>query len=264
MMTRIHADQKRMVADKAIRGYPRIDPRSSASGITLTEVLIASAVAAVVTVGIVAVDVSRTRFQAELRRRSGVLTDVAQTGLAASIQFARSLEAADRVIIVTPNDPADVRLRTFAPTADCGGGCLNPPSGAPAMCCYDTAGNYRWDEYKRTGNELRYYRDLATCTGLSVLSREIGSFSVNFTDATPQAPPGGEPPLNPVGLDTNTFQYTLLWDNGLAGAQRLTHTFGGTVTSRAIPYSDVNATAIDSGTGLAPPGVAGPPAEGCP
>ena len=240
----------------------------TARGMTLTEVLVASTVAALVAIGITAVEVSRARNQAELRRRSGVLTDVAQTGLAASILFARNLENADRVIIRANADPADLWLRTVAPTVNCGSGCINPPSGAPVPCCYDQSANYRWDEYRRTGNELRYYRDVTNpvvlCTDLTVLSREIGSFSADFVDATQQAPPGGEPPIGGAGADNNAVQYALIWDNGLSGAQQLTHTFGGTVISRAIPYSNVNAGAGDSGSGLAPAGVGNPPVGSCP
>ena len=234
---------------------------------TLTEVLVASAVAAIAVIGITAMEVSRARNQAELRRRSGVLTDVAQTGLAASIQLTRSVEAADRIRFLAAGDPTNMLLRTFDPDTDCAGlpnSCVAPPGGAPALCCYDVAANYRWDEYRRTGNELRYYRDIANvaaggCANRTVLSREIGSFSVDFVDATPQAPPGGEPPIGAPGSDSNTLRYSLLWDNGLAGAQRLTHTFSGQITSRAIPYSNVNSGAGDSGSGMAPPGVSDPP-----
>ena len=230
-------------------------------GITLTEVIVASAIAILIALGVIALDAGRIRSQEALRRRSGLLTDQAQVALAASIRLAKSLESADRIVLVNGSPSDDVQLRTFDPNTDCAGqanSCVAPfATGVPAQCCYDLAANYRWGEYARTGppaNELRYYRDTdAGCANLTVLSSEVGRLDFSFVDAQP-----------PVGADNNVLSYSLLWDNGLTGAQNLTHTFAGQVTSRPIPYSSVNANVItipaDSGSGLAPLTVSDPPA----
>ena len=63
--------------------------------------------------------------------------------------------------------------------------------------------------------------------------------------------------------DNNLIRYAVAWDNGLAGPRNRTQTFTGQVTSRAISYSNVGASAGDSGRGLDVGGLNSPPAS-CP
>ena len=51
--------------------------------------------------------------------------------------------------------------------------------------------------------------------------------------------------------DNNLLEYVVTWNNGLLAPRTRWHTFRGHVVSHAIPYSNVNATANQSGTGLA-------------
>ena len=225
-------------------------------GLTLMELMVASTIAMVVAFGVWTMDVGRFRMNEELRERSGVATYQGQAALTAAMKLAKSLESADRINVVSTN-PGDVKIRLFAPVADCGIGCIG--GGNPDPCCFDNPANYRWEQYRLTGNDLQWYRDMGTCA-LRIIAREITGLTVVFQDAALAAPPGGEPM---GGADNNLLQYTVTWDNGLPGPRNRTQTFTGQVTSRAIPYSDVNAAAGDSGWGLDAGGLNNPPGS-CP
>ncbi|MBI3010978.1 MAG: hypothetical protein HYY58_00595 [Candidatus Omnitrophica bacterium] len=208
---------------------------------TLTEVLVATALAALVVIGLGTMDASRGRIQEDLRSRAGAM--VAQTLPALSlVELAKSLERADRIVILSPGD-IQVRYVYQCPT--------NPPNPA----CFDDANNYRWEELRlRNGNLERL---LSTACGTpEVLADQITSLTFQYKHEA-ASPPGGDP-FAPDLSDNNAIEYVVTWSDGPR-----THEFRGEVTSRAIPYSDVNASNGDSGSGLAPAGVSDPP-PACP
>ena len=258
------------------------------NGMTLIEVIVAAALALVVVLGIGTMDVGRLRMEDELRNRSGLLSEQSKAALA-SLSLTKALERADRINIrntgIAGNAPfiaadqADIQIRTFEPDTNCtvvGAGCPvicpNCVAVPQPPCCFDIPGNYRWDEYKRNAatNEIWFYRDAGGAGGCvrRVLAREAVQMTVTFRDEAP--PPAGdparEPPVGgPAGADNNTIAYTIRWDNGLAAANQRTQDFRGQVTSRAIPYSNINAAVGNSGWGQATGAVdpSAPPAA-CP
>ena len=235
----------------------RVKPASH--GMTLTEVLVASALALVVVVGIGRLDVARFQIGEDIRRVSvGRGIGHQETALAA-LHLSKHFEVADRLLLINsgvPGSPpfaggpagfANVQLRI--PVC---------PAVPPTPACYDVATSYRWDQFVRNGAELRYYSntDTAGCGNLRVLAREIGSFTLTLMDTATLPPPGGEsfdPPAAPA--DNNVVEYALLWDNGAAPTP-LTHEFRGMVAARSVTYSDLNTNCAgpggpcDSGTSL--------------
>ena len=264
---------------------------TASSGVTLIEILVASAVALVVALGIGTMDVGRLRMENEVRSRTGVTTEQEKVALAA-LSLSKALERADRINLLNtgingnlpfnaPPNRGDIQIRTFEPDTDCpvvNGNCpivctdVNPAlrcTGAlPPPCCFDIPGNYRWDEYKRRGppggpavaNVIWFYRDAGARCVRRVLAGEASQMTVTFQNEAPP-PPGGDPPVGAAGSDNNTIAYLIRWDGG---AWR-TRDFRGQVTSRAIPYSNINAAVGNSGwgqaTGNADPS---PPPAACP
>ena len=242
-------------------------------GVTLTEVLIASAITVVVILGLSLLDAARLRMGEELKARSGLTSGHAQAAVA-SFHLARELARADRFFIRdsglagvnpggTPPNQGKVQLRFNE-------ACASP--GEPS--CFDTAANYRWDEYRISGGHLdgghlEHFKDTqANCAKKRLLATQVASLTFRFRDEAP-APPGDPPFATPE--DNNALEYSILWDNGLSGPDHRTHELHGLVESRAIAYSDVpgsdlNAAKGDSGTGVDATGVLGvsvPPAV-CP
>ena len=217
---------------------------------TLTEVLVASTVAVVVIIAITRFDVNRMRLEKELRERSGLFSEQHRLILAIN-QITIAIQQADRVTVlgILGHNTLQVRI-----PVGCSGATPPDPS------CFDNAADYQWDQYGVTTGELRWYQNIGTgCNTPTVLAKEIALFGVSFTDqASP--PPGGDPP----GQDNNLLWYTLRWDNGLTGSEQRAQEFQGHITSRAISYSNLNGTATDSGSGLAPPGTGNPPGAPCP
>ena len=123
-------------------------------GITLTEVLVASALAAVIAIGIATLEGSRAKVEQEVIRQSGVASDQGAVALA-TIGMAQRITQADRVVI---NNGTGV-FQFRAPV-----GCM---AGVPAPNCFDNAANFGWEQYRLTGGQLRLYtntgRAAATC-----------------------------------------------------------------------------------------------------
>ena len=245
------------------------DPRQ---GVTLTEVLIASALAVIVVIGIGALDVTRTRMEEKLRQDSGVLSERGQVALAA-LQMSRHLGRADRIRIletgilgVNPTsggiDHGIIQIR-YADVAGC------PQPVAPS--CLDNAATYHWDQYSLGSGSLVHYEDTLVngppnCVG-KVLAQQVGSLTFRYQDVA-QTPPGGAP-FAPDESDNNIVEYAVRWDNGLTTPDHQDLVFRGEVDPRAIAYSDVNAELTpaegDSGSGVAPATPAfDPPAAPCP
>jgi hypothetical protein len=219
------------------------------SGLTLTELLLAASVAVVVALGIGTLEGNRTRMAEEILSRTGVRSEEGQAALA-TVRLAESIATADRFSFDGGN-------RLFRIPRNCIGG------APPAPGCFDDPASYEWDQYQLTGGELRWYRNIgAGCGDLQVMARNITVFTLAYQEPPGSvAPPGGDPA---TPGDNNLLQYAVTWDNQLAAPRNRTHTFSGWVMGRAIPYSDVNTTATQSGSGLAPAVVSPPPAVVCP
>lgn len=236
-----------------------VTPRQTCRGLTLTEVLIASALAVVVIMGIGSVDVARLRMEEELKARSGLTTGQGQVALA-TIQFTKDIATADRLYImdsgiagVDPGGTVDqgkLRIRY----SDC---------STPA--CFDNAASYRWDEYRVQAGKLEKLSDVhVNCSNVRVLASEVGSLTFRFRDEGPPPPGGGEPFTGPE--DNNALEFSIRWQ----GTDSRTHEFHSLAETRAISYSnvedtDLTGTAGDSGSGVdVPPRDSPPPLIVCP
>ena len=209
----------------------------TSNGFTLTELLVAMTLAALVAIGIGTVEGSRAKIEQEILQRSGLLSGQADVALAAA-RIAERLTAADRF-----NIDNGAGLYQFRVPVGCAGAAIPPPS------CFDDPANYQWDQYKlNAGGALTLYtKTEAGCATSRVLAKNVAALTLTYFDqASP--PPGGDPPVQ----DNNILQYSLTWDNGMLGANKRTRQFTGGVAGRAIPYSKVNSGATDSGSGLAP------------
>ena len=206
-------------------------------GYTLTELLIASAVGAIVMLGMVTMDAPNMRIYTMLRRQMSYQhSDAAM----AMMHIAQNIKRADRI-------------RLFGAL----GMQLRIPQSPTNL---DLAANYRWVQYKYVGatRQLIYYENIPPCTQQTVIANQITAADfLTGLDIAP-APPGGDPAAY-APSDLNQVDYTLTWDNGLTGANQLTHRFDGYGTARAIPYQDMYSNFPDSGRGLTPTNVSPPP-----
>ncbi len=237
-------------------------------GFTLIELMIATSLTAIVMLALGTADATRVRIEQELRERAKINGSEEMRAALAATRLTKSLERADRIVIrnsgggvapgVVPGGPANravVQLRHV----EC--------PGTPDATCLDDPTRYSWEEYRRVGNELEYlYPVTSTCPAPQVFAAEISSFTMQFRNAKPVEPPGGDP-FAPDPADNNTVEFALEWDNQLTGLDRRRHEFRQEVTSRNISYTDMNANLApgngDSGTGLAPAGISNPPSP-CP
>ena len=235
-------------------------------GLTLTEILIASALAVVVIAGIGILDVTRTRMQLELEERSGMGSEEPQVALAA-IRLGRSAELADRLVILETGIPG---VQPTAAGAE-GHGKVQlryVDDGCQTTACLDDATSYHWDEYRWNGQTVEYFRDTqnaANCGTPVQRTRQVAAMTFRFKDEAP-VPPGGDP-FAPDLSDNDVLEFALRWDNTLSGADHKDHEFRGEAMTRAAPYSNVNAGKTgpgDSGTGLAPDEPAFTPPAPCP
>ena len=232
-------------------------PRSSIGsvahrGVTLTEMLIAAALATIVVLSLTEFDVARFRMGEEIRRHSGTLTPEHGRAAFTVIHLAKRLERADRLDLQPdgPNQVLNIRTPNFT-TPGCAGVLIPPAS------CLDLAANYRWEQYNLSPTgELRVYTPPG-CASWVVLASQITSLNFFYRDETPTppapapTPPGGEPPVQ----DNNIMEFRIGWSDG-AG---ISHDFVGQMTIRAGAYTNVM-------TGLQPPGGAdiSPPPATCP
>lgn len=215
----------------------------AAQGFTLTELLLASAMTGMVIIGANTIFGTAIRVQIDLQRnRSGALSQEMAAGLAV-VRIAKHLEVADRINRVSATS-LQVRM---------------PPASAADL---DDPAAYRWDQYRwdpAPQKALLLFQDIAGgCPAPVVLAREIASVSFDYRNRGPLAPPSGTEPFAPGAEDNNVIEYTVVWDDGARG-----HQYQGEITARGIPYSDVAANGGDSGLGLLPPALSGPPPLGC-
>ncbi|MBI4343531.1 MAG: prepilin-type N-terminal cleavage/methylation domain-containing protein [Candidatus Omnitrophica bacterium] len=246
-------------------------PERAPRGVTLAEVLIASALGALVLAGIATMGSNRVRMQADFARHSPILaTGYLDTALALQ-HLQKSLAAADRVNILNADLSVQVRIpemRANKPPT-----CTSCTGPAPAPCCLDDARNFRWVQYELqdtaadsdTVPELWFFDDTASASGCpkpKQLSPRVTSLRIDYMDRADLPALGGVEPF-PGGEDNNILKYTMTW-TGTApgGGTALTHDFRGETALRAAVYSAVNAAGngpLDSGSGLAEPSVSPPP-----
>lgn len=234
-------------------------------GVTLTEVLIASALTVIVVMGINSLDITRFRIEQDLRQRTGAGSISQREAALAVLHLSKALEQADRANILNTGIPGQApfagppgrgNLQVRIPTC---------PTAPADPTCFDAAANFRWDQYRfdPATQTLRFYSNTASgCTSVKTLASQIESLTIRYMDRAP-APPGGDP-FGVDPSDNNMVQVTLRWNDGAAISPR-THEFQSEVAVRGMAYSDVNAEAAgagDSGSGLAPLGVSSPPG-GC-
>lgn len=199
--------------------------RPGHDGVTLLEVMIASAIAAVIAIGLGTIEGSRARMTEEIRRQSGLMEPERRNAALAAAHLAKSLGTADRFerIAEGTNWRLNVRLPDCV-TAD--------------PTCFDDALNYEWVQYRldTVSGELRMYRFARTaslarplpCPTGHVLAREITALDF--------------PTLSP-----NLVQYRVTWTSGTRS-----QTFQGQVITRFRPDQAVAGT----DTGLQNPTVA--------
>lgn len=178
-------------------------------GVTLLEVMIASAIAAIVAIGISTIEGSRARMTEEIRRQAGLMEPERKNAALAAVHLAKALETADRF-----NFPAAGVYQMRLPVC---------PTTPPDPSCFDDADNYEWRQYRRNGNELRLYRRHpwpagAGCPAPQVLARDVTNLTIDF----------------PSAGDTNIVRYAITWDNGPRD-----QTFRGRVITRFRPNAGI-------------------------
>ena len=210
-------------------------------GLTMTEIVVASALAMVVLIGIVSVDVARVRISEDVYNRSSTRQPNRAGAALAVIHIQKHLEGADRISINGGAGIFQFRVPEMT-TAGCAG------AAPPAPSCFDDVNNYRWYQYRRTaGNQLFFYESPPGCGGGGKwLASEITALVFAYQDEAP-APPGGDPALQ----DNNMLSYRVTWNNGTDS-----QTFNGQVAVRAGAYTNLMSGLHQPGS----PMVAPPPA----
>ncbi len=171
-------------------------------GVTLLEIMIASAIAAVIVLGLAMVEGTRARVTEDVRHR--VIDEPERKNAAlAALTIAKDLERADR-FNPPPGSGTTVLLNIRYP--DC-------PLPVDATTCFENSANYQWVRYNLTGGQLSMYRfprapwPPVSCPTAQVLAS--GITTLNFT------------PIN------NGVTYVVTWTSG-----GRSQTFQGNVITR--------------------------------
>lgn len=190
-------------------------------GFTLMEILVAGMIAVIIIFAMTRVDLTRVRIQQELRLQAA---SQQQQAMLAVSHISKHLEIADRINRVSASN---IQFRI------------------PIANNLDAAASYRWDEYRLNAGNLEYFRAVAgpPCGTPVVLVEQITGLSFDFRDRAPDPPAGQVFAAGPE--DNNVIEFTLTWTEAARS-----QAFIGEVTSRHIPYSDIQAGVTDSGQGL--------------
>jgi hypothetical protein len=159
---------------------------------TLTEILVASVLSALMLVGIVRLESARLQQTDHIRDDAAVKYPSRQEAVQATLHISQRLDRADRFCIRVGAGPClgaggvgDVlQVRRPVMTVNVGTGCT-PPATTPDPACFDVAGNYRWDQYSLGPSprqqSLRFYTNTqGGCGNLTPLVREDLS-ALSFT-----------------------------------------------------------------------------------
>lgn len=211
------------------------------AGMTLLEVLIASFLGVLVIIGLTSLDITRSRMQEDIRRRSGLLTPEHGRVALAAIHLTKHLERADLL------DLSNAALPRFRTPAGCTGGV------PPAPACFDNPASYTWDMYRITAGDLQFASRVGgVCTAWSTLASQVTGLAVQFQDAAPK--PAGVEPAASAPADNNMALFRIDWSEPVTGR---THDFTGEVAIRAGAYANVD-------TGMASSAAVSPPPAACP
>jgi len=224
-------------------------------GVTLAELLIASAVGLVAILTIGQVDMTRVHLMNQVLRPA-TLSEAA-LGMH---HMVTNLMQADRVVVLTPDN---VQLRI--------------PQDATDL---DNPASYRWNQYKLVDgpdpdalpDTINFYEDTGGAGGCGVdaafgggasASNVVMAMALNvvYADEDSPPPPGGDPPMN----DNNTVRITVTQSWTPPSGPPTTESNSGSVTLRAGAYSNLEAGAFDpndSSSGLLTP-LAPDPIGGC-
>lgn len=245
----------------------------SRGGFTLTELLVGSFVSTIMVGALTYVYMQETHFQGEIQRRSAF--GMSQLLPAAAVtHLSRQLETADRVVIPAGRtDTVVYRTLDYLNNPACN--VLVPADSAPPASCLDDAANYRWDQYwwDSAAKQWVWFRDIRSpagakqCASRHVLVNDITLGQLAFVDSGVSSL-GAEPFGD--ARDNNLLAYTLQWDGQVETAGKQTilqqRLFAGQVALRHEAYTRVNsvndAARLDSGSGLAVPGLSEPPDDG--
>ena len=136
-------------------------------GLTLMELMVASALSVLAILAIGQIDVTRVLLSNRVRDSAA---SQAESDLAL-VYMTRALKQADLLSLISPSN---VQFRTPELDTDCPAlsascpvictGCIVGPGSVPPTCCFDIPGNYVWAQYKLVGNELVFYRPAVPCT----------------------------------------------------------------------------------------------------
>jgi len=196
-------------------------------GMTLLELMIASAIAAVIMLGLGMVEGTRARVTEAVRQPLVVEPERKNAALAA-LRIAKDLETTDRFEVDGANQLLNVRL------PDC------PTPVAPS--CFDNVANYQWVQYRliTAANELRMYRFARvsarplSCPTAQGLAREITAMTFTPT--------------------TNGATYSITWTSPSVPTRN--HMFRGQVITRFRPdQAGAPVTGLDVNNVSPPPGV---------
>jgi len=140
-------------------------------GVTLLEIMIASAIATVIMLGLGMIEGTRARVTEAVRQPLFVEPERKNAALAA-LRIAKSLEVSDRFNLVPVPAPGLYQIRTTL--------CASSTPG-----CFDIAGNYVWLQYRlntATG-ELRLYTiptpPPGACPAPVVLAKEVTALNIS-------------------------------------------------------------------------------------
>lgn len=222
-------------------------------GLSLTEVMVAASLVAVVALSLAITDANRGRIETQIRTNALSLLSQTPAG-AAMTHIVANVEEADRLKVVQtgitgipPTGTVDQGLLQFRRVT-----CPTPP---PAPSCYDTAANFTWWEYRLNGTRLEFLQNNGgTCGTPLPLAEGVSALTFKY-----RVDPGMA--YNNTNIHANVLEYAIEWSDGTQ-----TRTYHSDVTARAIPNSLVGgdpAGTGDSGVGLDTSGVSGPPAQ-CP
>jgi len=204
-------------------------------GVTLLEVMIASAIAVIIALGLVMVEGARARVHEAVRRPLFLEPEHKNAALAA-LRMAKDLETTDRFEVIA--DGTNQLLNVRIP--DC-------PTVPPNAACFTNWADFQWVQYKLTSNVLRMYRfTRAAARPLNCLTAQVLVLASQITGLT-------FPPTVP--LLNNSTQYQLTW----TGAST-SHIFQGQVVLRLKP--DQSGPGADIGLDVG--GVSPPPGIVCP
>ena len=225
-------------------------------GLTLLELLAAASIGLIVIAVLGRVDLTRVKMMR--RSNKPVLQEglVSEAGLS-WLEVARQLEQADRVVLSNPASPSCRPSGSSAQSSEC---YQTVQLRIPRGKAFGETGNYRWFQYRFStdgehGRIAGYADSDHDCTP-DVVFKDISGMSLQFHEVA-KAPPHASQEVLDGPEDDNMLNLTI---SSVADEV----TFTGVVAPRAIAYTNVGARCepgegCDTGVGLAPPGVSGPP-----